>query len=237
MNWFSLLKTLAQRQRQGISARQKDEEFVFEDDENCKDDMIQMLQKYYNFTKSTTKIDHFGVNELPFAVNAQEYGGLLSYERDEFYGPIQNYYDEDPRAKMHAFHLEYEIFVEGFENMPEEAACDFIEMLKNPKRDVYNLKKGYTMYCGPSDDVFGLTGMHGRAIQVKADNSGYHGRDLEYRYDGFIARVTHNLYLQNNQSFRRNHVDVKVRQNLLNYIYPKLIKSTQYFDYLGVKFL
>ena len=237
MNWFSLLKTLAQRQSQGISARQKDEDFVFEDEEKCKDDMIQMLQKYYNFTKSKTKIDHFGVNELPYKVNTQEYGGLLSYERDEFYGPIQNYYDEDPRARMHAFHLEFEIFIEGFENMPEEAACDFIEMLKNPKRDVYNLKEGYTMYCGPSDDIFGLEGMNGRSIEVYANDSGYGKTKEGIQYDGFIARVTHNVYLQNTNSFRRNNVDLKVRQKLLNDIYPKLLKTTKYFDYLGVKFL
>ena len=77
MNWFHLLKVQRQTQRQGVSARQKDEDFVFEDEEKCKDDMIQMLQKYYNFTKSKTKIDHFGVNELPYKVNTQEYAGIM----------------------------------------------------------------------------------------------------------------------------------------------------------------
>ena len=79
--------------------------------------------------------------------------------------------------------------------------------------------------------------MKGRAIQVRADDSGYYRRERENQYEGFIARVAHNLYLQDTNSFSRNNVDLKVRQKLLNDIYPKLTKSTQYFDYLGVKFL
>ena len=34
MNWFHLLKVQRQTQRQGVSARQKDEEFIFEDEDN-----------------------------------------------------------------------------------------------------------------------------------------------------------------------------------------------------------
>ena len=63
------------------------------------------------------------------------------------------------------------------------------------------MKKGYTMYCGPSDDVFGLSGMIGRAIQVRADDSGYYRRERENQYEGFIARVAHNLYLQDTNIF------------------------------------
>ena len=51
MNWFDILKNagLAQRQRQGISARQKDEDFVFEDeDSTCRDKLIELYQKALN---------------------------------------------------------------------------------------------------------------------------------------------------------------------------------------------
>ena len=47
MNWFNILKNagLAQRQRQGISARQKDEEFIFEDeDDDCYQKLISFLR-------------------------------------------------------------------------------------------------------------------------------------------------------------------------------------------------
>ena len=53
MNWFNILKNtgLAQRQRQGISARQKDEDFVFEDDEeDCRtwyEGLLDMVTKFY----------------------------------------------------------------------------------------------------------------------------------------------------------------------------------------------
>ena len=49
MNWFDILKNagLAQRQQQGISARQKDEDFVFEDeDENdCYNEFLGIIDK------------------------------------------------------------------------------------------------------------------------------------------------------------------------------------------------
>ena len=51
MNWFNILKNtgLAQRQRQGISSRQKDEDFVFEDeDSTCRDKLIELYQKALN---------------------------------------------------------------------------------------------------------------------------------------------------------------------------------------------
>jgi len=51
MNWFDVLKNagLTQRQRQGISARQRDEDFVFEDeDSTCRDKLIKLYQKAVN---------------------------------------------------------------------------------------------------------------------------------------------------------------------------------------------
>jgi len=44
MNWFSLLKVQRQTQRQGVSAKQKDEEFIFEDeDDDCYEKLIAFI--------------------------------------------------------------------------------------------------------------------------------------------------------------------------------------------------
>ena len=48
MNWFHLLKVQRQTQRQGISARQKDEEFIFEDEDNtCYEKLLEYLSSNY----------------------------------------------------------------------------------------------------------------------------------------------------------------------------------------------
>jgi len=53
LNWFDILKNagLAQSQRQGISARQKDEDFIFEDDDDdCRtwfEGLLDMVTKFY----------------------------------------------------------------------------------------------------------------------------------------------------------------------------------------------
>lgn len=234
MNWLNILKNvgLRQGQRQGFRLDDKDEAYTLEDDKDCKKEMVQMIQKFYNFTKSETEVDHFGVNEMPYKINSQEYMGDFSYERDEYYGPIQAYYNDDPDAKMWAFFIEYECYIDGFENMPEEAACDFIEMLKNPKKDVNIEKDGYSLYCGPSDVIYGFRrgqqGMDGRGIQVAPEGGAAYG---------YLARVCHNVYTHPTSSLERNDVPIKIRQKLLNDVYPKLLKTTEYFDYVGVKFL
>jgi hypothetical protein len=54
MNWFDILKNagLAQSQRQGISARQKDEDFIFEDDDDdCKtwfETLVNMINDFFD---------------------------------------------------------------------------------------------------------------------------------------------------------------------------------------------
>ena len=245
MNWLNILKNvgLRQSQRQGFRLDDKDEAYTLEDDKDCKKEMVQMIQKFYNFTKSETEVDHFGVNEMPYKINSQQYGGDFSYERDEYYGPIQEYYNDDPKAKMWAFFIEYECYIDGFQNMPEEAACDFIEMLKNPRKDVKIEKDGYSLYCGPSDEIYGFRkgqqGMDGRGIQVMAkEGVAYEVVGDEFKEPvGFLARVCHNVYTHPTSSLERNDVSIKIRQKLLNDIYPKLLKTTKYFDYVGVKFL
>ena len=56
MNWFDILKNagLAQRQRQGISARQKDEDFVFEDEDedDCYNEFLDLIDKVASFPNS-----------------------------------------------------------------------------------------------------------------------------------------------------------------------------------------
>ena len=64
MNWFDILKNagLRQSQRQGISARQKDEDFIFEDEdeEDCTqkiiDEFLRLCQKIYG--KSPEKSEY-----------------------------------------------------------------------------------------------------------------------------------------------------------------------------------
>ena len=60
MNWFDILKNagLAQRQRQGISARQKDEDFVFEDEDedDCYNEFLDLIDKVFaSFPNSAIK--------------------------------------------------------------------------------------------------------------------------------------------------------------------------------------
>ena len=76
MNWFDILKNagLAQRQRQGISARQKDEDFVFEDDEeDCTqkiiDEYTRLCQKFYG--KTPRKLDMFGGAKVYYKIGEQ----------------------------------------------------------------------------------------------------------------------------------------------------------------------
>jgi len=53
MNWFHLLKVQRQTQRQGVSARQKDEEFIFEDeDDDCYKQLMNYIQS--NFKERST---------------------------------------------------------------------------------------------------------------------------------------------------------------------------------------
>ena len=62
MNWFNILKNagLAQRQRQGISARQKDEDFVFEDDDesDCYDEFVKIVEKTKNSFPNAKYVKH-----------------------------------------------------------------------------------------------------------------------------------------------------------------------------------
>ena len=56
MNWFHLLKVQRQTQRQGVSARQKDEEFIFEDEDDCHKQLMNYIQS--NFKERPTISGH-----------------------------------------------------------------------------------------------------------------------------------------------------------------------------------
>jgi len=74
LNWFDILKNagLAQSQRQGVSARQKDEDFIFEDEdeEDCTqkiiDEFQRICQKLYG--KSASKREY--PNAVYYYLNA-----------------------------------------------------------------------------------------------------------------------------------------------------------------------
>ena len=49
MNWFSILKTLAQSQRQGFRLDDKDEDYVLEDESDCYDEFVRIYENIKNF--------------------------------------------------------------------------------------------------------------------------------------------------------------------------------------------
>ena len=116
MNWFHLLKVQRQTQRQGVSARQKDEEFVFEDDDesDCYDEFVRIYEKTKNSfpnAKKTEKEDNmieysydkteivlaFGVpqrGEIPdevFCEAIKKYKSIEDYTSGEM---LENHYIE-----------------------------------------------------------------------------------------------------------------------------------------------
>ncbi len=117
MNWFNILKNtgLAQRQRQGISARQKDEDFVFEDeDDDCRtwfETLVNMINDFFKELESKGENTNVGfdltlksgnipdevycaVREKMNAITEQE---VLDYTSDlnNGYKLYLDFYDQD----------------------------------------------------------------------------------------------------------------------------------------------
>jgi len=111
MNWFDILKNagLAQGQRQGISARQKDEDFVFEDEGDC----------YDEFAKMTERV----MASFPNASKLQEYKGSKGehgeYAYDDFY--IRVDYNLEEKGKI-----------------PDEIYCAAIELFESSREMPYS---------------------------------------------------------------------------------------------------
>ena len=64
MNWFDILKNagLAQSQRQGISARQKDEDFIFEDDDDDCRTWFEGLLDIAKFFEEMKQYKKYGIS-------------------------------------------------------------------------------------------------------------------------------------------------------------------------------
>ena len=112
MNWFKILKNVGikQTQRQGISARQKDEDFIFEDEDegDCYDEFAAMTKRV--------------MASFPNASKLQEYKGSKGehgeYAYDDFY--IRVDYNLEEKGKI-----------------PDEIYCAAIELFKSSREMPY----------------------------------------------------------------------------------------------------
>ena len=113
MNWFEILKNVGikQTQRQGISARQKDEDFAFEDEDegDCYDQFAAMTKRL--------------MASFPNASKLQEYKGSKGehgeYAYDDFY--IRVDYNLEEKGKI-----------------PDEIYCAAIELFKSSREMPYS---------------------------------------------------------------------------------------------------
>ena len=108
MNWFEILKNVGikQTQRQGISARQKDEDFIFEDEDegDCYDEFAAMTKRV--------------MASFPNASKLQEYKGSKG-EHGEFA------YDD--------FYVRVDYNLEEKGKIPDEIYCAAIELFKSSR--------------------------------------------------------------------------------------------------------
>ena len=118
MNWFDILKNagLAQSQRQGISARQKDEDFVFEDDDDdCKtwfNTLVNMINDFFKELESKGEYTNVGfdltlksgnipdevycaVREKMNSVTEEEILGHTTFDLNNGYKLSLDFYDQD----------------------------------------------------------------------------------------------------------------------------------------------
>ena len=116
MNWFEILKNVGikQTQRQGISARQKDEDFVFEDEDegDCYDEFVRMTERV--------------MASFPNASILQQYTAQRS-EHAEFA------YDD--------FYIRADYNLEEKGKIPDEIYCAAIELFKSSREIPYSIGK------------------------------------------------------------------------------------------------
>ena len=123
MNWFDILKNagLSQRQRQGISARQKDEDFVFEDEDedDCYNEFLDLIDKVMaSFSNST--INHW---------HQSEHQQTAKFEYDDFFIRVESIIAEKGK-------------------IPDEVYCAAIEMAKIQHRGRKSVRPTSTGYQG-----------------------------------------------------------------------------------------
>jgi len=134
LNWFEILKNVGikQTQRQGISARQKDEDFIFEDDEDClkelKTYVLNMLNKFK---------PEFEINE-----REEMSGRAFVFEASN---PATKRFRDTASASPKKFYIQKD---NGFsEPIPNEIYCDLLNVLKKIDFDnfvhkIHNVKLG-----------------------------------------------------------------------------------------------
>ena len=139
MNWFDILKNagLRQSQRQGVPARQKDEDFIFEDEdeEDCRQKIIDEFQKLCQklYGKSADKREYPGVDY--YNLNAASSGRLdrLATLRIEY--PKTN-------KEKEAYCAFYHDFAQGRNAYPPNPKVD--EFAKNDWSTVDDIHSIYT---------------------------------------------------------------------------------------------
>ena len=95
MNWFHLLKVQRQTQRQGVSARQKDEEFIFEDeDDDCYEKLLEYLSSNYPKKEERHRnfIFTFDQAEDRASVNKPIAFVLYDKPKDEYYCQVLDHF-------------------------------------------------------------------------------------------------------------------------------------------------
>ena len=118
MNWFSLLKVQRQTQRQGVSARQKDEEFIFEDEDDCYDEFIRIYENIKNFFPNAIR--------EPDKVPEGQEGFSYTYDKFVVYS---------------------QALIPKKGEVPDEAFCAAIELYKNAKSEsLYQSFKNYDIW-------------------------------------------------------------------------------------------
>ena len=141
MNWFDILKNagLRQSQRQGISARQKDEDFIFEDEdeEDCTqkiiDEFQRLCQKLYG--KSPVK------REYPDAVYYYFNSGI-PINVDEYQSAMLQIEYPKTNKEKEAYCAFYHDFSQGRNFYPPNPQVD--EFAKNDWSTVDDMHSIYT---------------------------------------------------------------------------------------------
>ena len=113
MNWFEILKNVGikQTQRQGISARQKDEDFIFEDEDegDCYDEFAAMTKRV--------------MASFPNGSKLQEYKGSKGEHGEYSYGD---------------FYIRADYNLEEKGKIPDEIYCAAIELFKSSRETPYS---------------------------------------------------------------------------------------------------
>ena len=93
MNWFHLLKVQRQTQRQGVSARQKDEEFIFEDeDDDCYEKLLEYLSSHYSKKEEKHRRFVFSFDLAKDSVSVNKPIAFIGLFGEYHYGPKDEYY-------------------------------------------------------------------------------------------------------------------------------------------------